>query len=56
MTTMDRITADISARTGATGKELEALVLAAGFIMAALADNDAAARHFAERFNAKAGG
>lgn len=51
MTAMDRIAADIAARTGWTGKQLEDAVLAAGFIMAAMLNNDTAAQHFAKRFN-----
>jgi hypothetical protein len=48
---LDRIAADIAARTGWTGKQLEEAVLAAGYIMAAMTNNDAAATHFAARFD-----
>lgn len=56
MTALDRIAADIAARTGARGAELAALVAAAGYIMAAMINNDAAAEHFAARYNENAQG
>jgi hypothetical protein len=56
MPALDRIAADIAARTGARGAELAALVAAAGYIMAAMTENDAAAAHFAALYEQKSQG
>ena len=56
MTALDRIAANLAARTGATGAELAALVAAAGYIMADMTKNDAAAKHFAARYTQATGG